>query len=342
MSCHAGGGGGTWERQPILSSYQGRGLHHLRRDGGERLASGAQARTPSNIPIARRCACRTRCRSAIAASSRWIWRSAPDASRASAPARSIASSSCCEKNAQTRGHGHLAVRHRHGEVHVLRPVQRAVSDRRDPSYDRVRGRGLFAGKPDSPLRARSRWWRTSPRRAPSPIAHVGQMLERGMRYVDEWAQPGGAKPPAAPATAASAAAAGATAAKPAVAACGGQARSARGRAPVLRRRSRPQHRRRMATAPATAGSAVRWRGRNPAGAKAESTEAPPDGGAAPTTPALARPSRSRRSPRRPAQSRPPYDQLARSANNLLRAGGDYRRSPRWSRSRATSSTRRSL
>jgi len=51
-----------------------------------------------------------------------------------------------------------------------------------------------------------------------PDAHVGQLLERGMRYVDEWAQPGGGKPPAAPAAAAKPAppAAGAVAAaKPA-------------------------------------------------------------------------------------------------------------------------------
>jgi len=51
------------------------------------------------------------------------------------------------------------------------------------------------------------------KKGPEPDAHVGQLLERGMRYVDEWAQPGGDKPPAAP-TASAAAAAGA-AAKPA-------------------------------------------------------------------------------------------------------------------------------
>jgi len=51
------------------------------------------------------------------------------------------------------------------------------------------------------------------KKGPEPNAHVGQLLERGMRYVDEWAQPGGDKPPAAP-TASAAAAAGA-AAKPA-------------------------------------------------------------------------------------------------------------------------------
>ena len=36
------------------------------------------------------------------------------------------------------------------------------------------------------------------KKGPEPDAHVGQLLERGMRYVDEWAQPGGDKPPAAP------------------------------------------------------------------------------------------------------------------------------------------------
>src|SRR5437899_9491683 len=54
------------------------------------------------------------------------------------------------------------------------------------------------------------------KKGPEPDAHVGQLLERGMRYVDEWAQPGGDKPPAAPA--APAAAAKPTAAKPAAAA----------------------------------------------------------------------------------------------------------------------------
>jgi len=34
------------------------------------------------------------------------------------------------------------------------------------------------------------------KKGPEPDAHVGQLLERGMRYVDEWAQPGGDKPPA--------------------------------------------------------------------------------------------------------------------------------------------------
>ena len=47
-----------------------------------------------------------------------------------------------------------------------------------------------------------------PKKGPEPDPRVGQLLERGMRYVDEWAQPG-AKPAAAPATAASAPASGA-------------------------------------------------------------------------------------------------------------------------------------
>jgi NADH-quinone oxidoreductase subunit I len=37
-----------------------------------------------------------------------------------------------------------------------------------------------------------------PKKGPEPDKRVGQLLERGMRYVDEWAQPGG-KPAAAPA-----------------------------------------------------------------------------------------------------------------------------------------------
>ena len=61
------------------------------------------------------------------------------------------------------------------------------------------------------------------KKGPEPDAHVGQLLERGMRYVDEWAQPGGATPPAAPATPAGAAAkpaAPAGAARPATSAAG--------------------------------------------------------------------------------------------------------------------------
>src|ERR1700722_7864330 len=46
----------------------------------------------------------------------------------------------------------VAIRHRHRKVHVLRALQRAMPDRLDPSYDGVRGRRLFAGEFDSPLR----------------------------------------------------------------------------------------------------------------------------------------------------------------------------------------------
>src|ERR1700688_669921 len=35
------------------------------------------------------------------------------------------------------------------------------------------------------------------KKGPEPDARVGQLLERGMRYVDEWAQPGSGKPPTA-------------------------------------------------------------------------------------------------------------------------------------------------
>src|SRR6202048_3762321 len=44
------------------------------------------------------------------------------------------------------------------------------------------------------------------KKGPEPDAKVGQLLERGMRYVDEWAQPGSDKPPAAAGAAAKAAA----------------------------------------------------------------------------------------------------------------------------------------
>src|ERR1700751_3412556 len=56
------------------------------------------------------------------------------------------------------------------------------------------------------------------KKGPEPDAHVGQLLERGMRSVDEWAQPGADKPPVAPAVAAATAArpvAPAAAARPA-------------------------------------------------------------------------------------------------------------------------------
>jgi NADH-quinone oxidoreductase subunit I len=51
------------------------------------------------------------------------------------------------------------------------------------------------------------------KKGPEPDAHVGHLLERGMRYVDEWAQPGGAPSPAA-ARPTSPAASTAVAAKP--------------------------------------------------------------------------------------------------------------------------------
>src|ERR1700674_4029046 len=44
------------------------------------------------------------------------------------------------------------------------------------------------------------------KKGPEPDVHVGQLLERGMRYVDEWAQPGSDKPPAAAGAAAKTAA----------------------------------------------------------------------------------------------------------------------------------------
>ena len=49
-----------------------------------------------------------------------------------------------------------------------------------------------------------------PKKGPEPDAGIAKMLERGMTYVDEWAQPGSDKPPAA-----KAALAPAPAAKPA-------------------------------------------------------------------------------------------------------------------------------
>ncbi|HZZ08403.1 MAG TPA: 4Fe-4S binding protein [Candidatus Binataceae bacterium] len=60
------------------------------------------------------------------------------------------------------------------------------------------------------------------KKGPEPDTHVGQLLERGMRYVDEWAQPGSDKPPAA-AGAAAKAAAPAAAARPAPPAAGAAA-----------------------------------------------------------------------------------------------------------------------
>ena len=66
------------------------------------------------------------------------------------------------------------------------------------------------------------------KKGPEPDMHVGQLLERGMRYVDEWAQPGGGKPPAAPAAGAAAKpAAPAAAARPTPPAAGAAAAAAK-------------------------------------------------------------------------------------------------------------------
>jgi hypothetical protein len=48
--------------------------------------------------------------------------------------------------------GDDSLRHRHGEMHVLRPLQRAVSDRVDPPHARVRGRRLLAREPGAAFR----------------------------------------------------------------------------------------------------------------------------------------------------------------------------------------------
>ncbi len=50
-----------------------------------------------------------------------------------------------------------------------------------------------------------------PKKGPEPDPRVSQLLERGMRYVDEWAQPGSDKPPAVSASGAAVAALAATA-----------------------------------------------------------------------------------------------------------------------------------
>ena len=66
------------------------------------------------------------------------------------------------------------------------------------------------------------------KKGPEPDMHVGQLLERGMRYVDEWAQPGGDKPPAAPAAGAAAnPAAPAASARPTPPAAGSAAAAAK-------------------------------------------------------------------------------------------------------------------
>ena len=79
----------------------------------------------------------------------------------------------------------LPIRYRYRQMHVLRPVQRTVSDRLDPSYDRVRGRGLLAREPDSPLRPRARGGLqgqkgSRARRACRPTARARDALRRRM------------------------------------------------------------------------------------------------------------------------------------------------------------------
>ena len=92
------------------------------------------------------------------------------------------------------------------------------------------------------------------KKGPEPDAHVSQLLERGMRYVDEWAQPGSDKPPAAPAAAAAAAKPAAPAAPAAPPAAGSP----------LRRRSPPPQRLRLPSRPPSGGAsrAGRRRRRN--------------------------------------------------------------------------------
>jgi NAD-dependent dihydropyrimidine dehydrogenase PreA subunit len=60
-----------------------------------------------------------------------------------------------EKDKGRRRPRHDPLRHRHGQVHVLRPLQRAVPDRCDPSHARVRGRRLLAREPRPSLRPRA-------------------------------------------------------------------------------------------------------------------------------------------------------------------------------------------
>ncbi len=83
------------------------------------------------------------------------------------------------------------------------------------------------------------------KKGPEPDARVGQLLERGMRYVDEWAQPGSGKPPTA------AGAAGA-AAKPTAPAPAPVPRTA-GAAPAA---AKPAAAAAPATAPATGSASV--------------------------------------------------------------------------------------
>ncbi len=103
------------------------------------------------------------------------------------------------------------------------------------------------------------------KKGPEPDAHVGQLLGRGMRYVDEWAQPGSDKPPAAPAAAAG------TAAKPA--------------APAAAARPAPPAAAPAAASPAAGAPAARGAAVAPA-AKSESA-AGSAGASAPAEPAAA-------------------------------------------------------
>src|SRR5207302_1148818 len=57
------------------------------------------------------------------------------------------------REGQSRGRArHDPLRHRHGEVHVLRPLQRAVPDGLDPPHARVRRGGLLAREPGAEVR----------------------------------------------------------------------------------------------------------------------------------------------------------------------------------------------
>ena len=91
------------------------------------------------------------------------------------------------------------------------------------------------------------------KKGPEPDMHVGQLLERGMRYVDEWAQPGGGKPPAAAAGAAAKPAAPAAAARPIPPAAVGAAAAAARPAAAQRRLPLPP----PPAAPTMPGAAAR-------------------------------------------------------------------------------------
>ena len=82
------------------------------------------------------------------------------------------------------------LRHRHRQVHVLRAVQRAVPDRLDPSHAGVRGRRLLAREHDPPLREGAGRRLQAEETAKTDPA-IAPILERGMRYLDEFASPEG-------------------------------------------------------------------------------------------------------------------------------------------------------